>query len=110
MATDKRRRKTSGKVFPVGKHLLAELKDSKIEIVFGIDKRKDQLNNSFPIYTINEILPKVDAVIVTVIYDFEKIYKELKDKIAVPIISLEEVIDYIDLTEKEKGITEVKYE
>lgn len=94
----------------VGKHLLAELKDSKIEIVFGIDKRKDQLNNSFPIYTINEILPKVDAVIVTVIYDFEKIYKELKDKIAVPIISLEEVIDYIDLTEKEKGITEVKYE
>ncbi len=78
-----------------GKHLLAELKELSVEIAYGIDKRNDMIMLPFPVYSPEETLPKADVIIVSVTYDFDSIYKNLKNKFNGPIISLEEVIDYV---------------
>ena len=78
-----------------GKHLLGELKELPVEIAYGIDKRNDMIMLPFPVYSPEETLPKADVIIVSVTYDFDSIYKNLKNKFNGPIISLEEVIDYV---------------
>jgi hypothetical protein len=75
----------------IGKHLQEELKKSCIKIAYGID-RKSITNIDFKILNINDDLPKVDAVIVTAIFDFETIEEELIHILDCSIISLEELI------------------
>lgn len=80
----------------VGKHLLTELKDSPIKVIYGIDKQGQRLQYSFPVYGMDAKLPKADVIVVTVAYEFEKIYRELKQKFAGRIISIEEVLEWTD--------------
>ena len=77
-----------------GNHLLAELKNSQMEIIYGIDRLGNQLKFSFPIYTPDAEIPLADVIVVSITYDFNNIYKILKRKFAGPIVSLEEIIDY----------------
>lgn len=79
-----------------GNHLLADLENSSIEIVYGIDKLGNQLRQNFPIYTMDAELPEADVIVVSVIYDFDSIYKSLKGKFSGPIVSLEEIVDYVE--------------
>lgn len=78
----------------LGKHLIEELKNTEVEIVYGIDRRSDGINVDFPIVSPNDDLPQVDAIIVTATYDYENIKKKLKDKIECAIFSLTELIDF----------------
>lgn len=73
----------------LGRHMVNDLKESRITIICAIDRQ--QLNNefSFPIFGINEIIPKADAVIVTPSYDFKNIKKLLEEKGLNNIISIE---------------------
>ncbi len=82
-----------------GKHLITELNNSVIKIMYGIDRSGNCLKESFPIYTLEDILPNVDAIIVSVTYDFDNIFELLKDKFNGVIISLEEIIDYVEKKE-----------
>lgn len=45
-----------------------------------------------PIYRPDEMLPEIDAVIVTPVWDFDQIKEQLVNRVKCPIISLEEVI------------------
>jgi len=75
-----------------GQHLIQQLKNSNIEVRYGIDRRCENIESDISIYSPEETLPDVDVVVVTAIYEFEEIKKELKQRIKCPIISLEEVI------------------
>ena len=86
----------------LGKHLLFELRQSGINIVYGIDKRSDKLNLdiSFCDWENKEELPNVDMLIVTAISDYPVIEKELCEIREYPIVSLEELV--ISLERKQK--------
>lgn len=80
----------------IGKHLLTELENTDVKVIYGIDKKGKQLRYTFPIYTMEMELPKADLIIVTVVHEFEIIYRELKKKYSGSIVSIGEVIDFID--------------
>lgn len=61
----------------IGRHIIAELKGTEIEIAYGIDKDATEINTGFFVYTIDDVLPEVDIVIVTTPKaDFEKLKKK----------------------------------
>lgn len=77
----------------VGETLLDELKDSDIEVVYGIDKRSDVIYADVDVVTPEENLKEVDAIIVTAITYFEEVEEILSSKIDCPIISLEDILE-----------------
>lgn len=76
----------------LGKHLLVELKDSSIKVAYVIDRKADALNLSVPVYSPEDILPEVDAVVVTATYAYAEIKKQLEKKCHSNIYSLENIL------------------
>lgn len=73
--------------------LSEDLAKSGVEVAYGIDR--DVCNAPVRIeavYTLEDELPMVDAIVVTPFYAMEDIQKALKTKIDCPVISLEEVV------------------
>lgn len=75
-----------------GETLLEELKDSKIEIVYGIDKNADSIYAGVELFSIEDVLEKVDVVVVTAITYFDEIEEKLSTKLGCPIVSLEDIL------------------
>lgn len=73
-------------------HLLADLEESEIEVVFGIDKRANSLYAEVLVLGLEDDFPKVDAIVVTPIFDFDNIKKTLSAKVSCPVVSLNEVL------------------
>ena len=76
-----------------GKHLIQQLKGTEVRIQYVIDKitfpnQEDML----PVYRPEDILPAVDAVIVTPICEYLKIKEKISEQMKCPIISLEDII------------------
>lgn len=75
-----------------GERLLHELKDSDIEVKYGIDQRADEIYTDIDVITIDVELPSVDVIVVTPIY----FYGEIQDKLAhltdCAIVSLEDIL------------------
>ena len=82
----------------LGKHLLFELRQSGINIVYGIDKRSDKLNLDilFLDWEKKEDLPDVDMLIVTAIADYPMIEKEICEVREYPIVSLEDIFENME--------------
>lgn len=80
----------------VGNLLCKELDDSPIEVVYIIDNNAEKLSSNYSIYTMNhdlESLDKVDVIIVTPFYSFEEIKQQLNQRIEVPVLSIEEILE-----------------
>lgn len=80
----------------VGRILIKQLDNSGICVKYIIDKAI--FSNDFlglPVYRLDEKMPNVDAVIITPIWDYQKIKEELGTKINSPIISLEQIISEV---------------
>lgn len=75
-----------------GESLLRELKDSDIDVQYAIDKRAEYIFSDIEIKSIEEKLPKVDAIIVTAICFYPEIKKELEEKVNCAILSLEDIL------------------
>ena len=75
-----------------GETLLDELRDSEIEVAYGIDNRADSIYLDLDIVTMEDDLEEVDAVVVTAITFFEEIAEKLEKKIECQIISLEDIL------------------
>lgn len=75
-----------------GERLLDDLKQTDIEIAYGIDQNADRIFSEVEVVSPDGNLEPVDAVIVTAIYNFDEIEEKLSDLIDCPIISLEDVI------------------
>lgn len=75
-----------------GEALVEELKDSDIQIAYGIDKNANAIYTDMDVVTMDDDLKEVDAVVVTAITFFDEIEEELCMKIDCPIISLEDIL------------------
>ena len=86
-------------VSDIGELLIEELKDTDIEILYGLDKRADKITAEIPVYKPNERLPLAppDVIVVTAVYFFEEIVGELRENgMNIPMVSLEEVLDFME--------------
>ncbi len=75
-----------------GETLLVELKDTNIRVVYGIDQKADFIYEDIDVFTMEDDLQQVDAVVVTAITFFDEIEKKLLEKMDCPIISLEDIL------------------
>lgn len=75
-----------------GEILIEELKNTGINVLYGIDRNASSITSSVDVVSINDNFKTVDAIIVTAITFFDEIYKELSPKVDCPIISLEDII------------------
>ena len=76
----------------VGERLYEELSNSDITVEYLIDKNAGNINTDMKIFTPDEELPKVDAVIVTPVTFFDEIEEMLAGKIACSVISIEDIL------------------
>lgn len=76
----------------LGNRLLDELKDSEIEVKYGIDKQADYTYADIDMVSLDDDLEEVDAIVVTAIFAFEEISDELGGITSYPVLSLEDVI------------------
>lgn len=76
----------------LGNLLFKELENSHIKVEGILDRRQVANSYNIPSYALLNDFPKVDAVVVTVLYDREKIRKDIEKVVSCPIINLEELI------------------
>ncbi len=75
-----------------GETLINELKNTEIEVVYGIDKNADYIYSDMDVFYVDDDLEKVDAVVVTSISFFEEIKEQLSGKLDCPILSMEDIL------------------
>lgn len=76
----------------VGETLLEELKDTGIEVAYGIDKRVFSSHADIRIVSPDDLLGCVDAIVVTAIDFFDEIKEMLREKVECPILSIEDIV------------------
>ncbi len=76
----------------IGERLFDELKDSDIIVKYGIDKVKKGKWCGITVFTPEENLPSVDAILVTAIYSYNEIVNDLGGKVRARIISLKDLL------------------
>lgn len=81
----------------IGELLVEELRDTNVDLCYGIDRNADQISAEIPIYKPTDKLPAVDAIVVTAVYFYEDIFQTLrKNGVECPIISLNDVLNDIE--------------
>lgn len=84
-------------VSDIGELLIEELKDTGIDVYYGIDRNADKILAKIQLYKPTDKLPAVDAIVVTAVYFFEDICQTLRGNgVECPIISLNDVLDDIE--------------
>lgn len=75
-----------------GETLIDELKNTDIQVAYGIDKNADMIYAEVDIVRLEDHFDEVDAVVVTAVTYFDEIEEKLADKVSCPIISLEDIL------------------
>ena len=76
----------------MGQRLFEELRDTGIDVKYGIDKNWDKIYADVDIVSLEEDLEEVDAIIVTAFYFFDEIEDFLMEKTDIRILSIEDII------------------
>lgn len=76
----------------LGERLYDELKDSEIEVKYVIDQNADAIYADVDVFTPEDELEEVDAIVVTAIHYFDEIEEILEQKADCPILSLEDIV------------------
>ncbi|MCI8508634.1 MAG: hypothetical protein HFJ06_08755 [Lachnospiraceae bacterium] len=78
----------------MGSRLIDELKGTKTEIVYGIDKNIENAFSGVQVYSLENVPmdEKVDVVVVTAVFAFDEIKEQLENVFDCDIISLRDVI------------------
>lgn len=69
-----------------------ELKNTSVEVVYGIDQNVDSMETDIEVVSVEDTLDEVDAIVVTAITFFDEIEETLSIKVDCPIISLEDIL------------------
>ena len=72
--------------------LIAELKDSRVEVDYGIDRNADNLFLEMKCYRPDADLPATDVCIIALPELYKEIYESLSEKLTCPIVSIEDVV------------------
>lgn len=76
----------------LGNRLYEELKNNEdILVIGGIDKDVDK-TAEIKIYSLDETLPEIDAIIVTAIFEFDEIKNKLERVTNASILSIEDIV------------------
>ena len=75
-----------------GETLVNELKGTKTEVAYGIDRNADSIYSDLEIVSMEDDLAVVDSVVVTAITFFDEIEEQLLQKVDCPILSLEDIL------------------
>lgn len=81
-------------VHHMGQRLYDELYNSEIIVKYGIDRSHQKPGWEVPIIHPNDALEKVDAVVITPVFDFLEIRDSLSATLSCPMFSIEEVLFY----------------
>lgn len=76
----------------IGQMLLEELKETDIEVAYGIDQNAETTYSTIDVLSLNDKLPQVDVIVVTVMDLFTRIEAGLKEKTDCPIVSLMDIV------------------
>lgn len=76
----------------LGKHLIGELEEQNIKIAYIIDRDYRKQSLRYEIRNPQDNLPQVDAIIVTVVDEFDNIYQSLKSRVNSKFFSLFEIV------------------
>lgn len=79
----------------VGERLVKELKDSEIEIAYGIDRNAQQIYSQIDLLTMEDNLPQVDAIVITAVGEFDDISRALQVKMECPVLAIEDIVNEI---------------
>lgn len=77
---------------PLGKRLCDELRNTSVKIDFVTDINIERIHTNEITCNLNDVMPEVDAFVVTPTYYYNEIESLLKQKVDCPIISIEEVL------------------
>lgn len=79
----------------LGKHLWEDLRNSDVEVVCAIDRDGTKRLGNLSIYSVDDTIPIVDAIIIAVSYDAQRILNELMKKkgSGCTVMTIEELID-----------------
>lgn len=77
---------------PLGMQVFHELKDSSVKIRYFIGGSRGDFSCNVPIYSMDEQLPEVDAVLVAHLGDYENIEKKLGKNFDGKLLWLEDLI------------------
>lgn len=75
-----------------GETLVEELKSTKTEVVYGIDRNAESIYSDVDIVSLEDDLAEVDVVVVTAITFFDEIEERISKKMNCPILSLEDIL------------------
>lgn len=76
----------------VGERLLDELMACGIEVKYAIDQNAETIYSDIKMFSPKDNLPKVDLIVVTAVYYYEDVCRNLADKVECPIVSLEDIL------------------
>lgn len=77
----------------IGERLVQELKDSRVKVLYAIDKNINSSNADLMVLKPDQELPKVDAIIITSVIYFYSMCRNIYKKVECPIISIEEAVE-----------------
>lgn len=77
----------------IGKLLYEQMYGSRVKVSYVIDQNKCDYGIEVPVYTCEDMLPQVNAVIVTPVFYFDKVYGMLEEKLnGATIISFDDIL------------------
>lgn len=79
----------------VGMRLIKELRNTNLNIIYGIDQNATNISSDLKLLTLEDELPEVDVIIVTVLGSFQEIYDKLSTKIKCDIVAIEDIINEV---------------
>lgn len=77
----------------LGKRLRGELKEFDIEIRFYIDRNAEYLTEEIPVFKLSDAPADVDAVIISLVKNYDTVRSLLEEKYDVKIYTLEEIME-----------------
>lgn len=76
----------------VGQRFVKEMKSLETKISYIIDKKADIMVSKIPVFTLQQECQPVDAIVVTILDEFDEIAEEIQKKYNYPVIPLDEVV------------------
>lgn len=79
----------------IGNTLVQELKDTSIQVAYGIDQKANSLKADIEIITMADAMERVDLIVITTFVLDDSIKKELEKRVDYPLIALEDILGNI---------------
>lgn len=79
----------------LGKRLMGELKEYRVETLFFIDRNADYLTEEIPVYKLEDAPDNIDAVIISLVQNCDPVKNILKEKYNVGVYTIREIAEGI---------------